>query len=567
MRYHVFTTDYDGTLAENERVTPMSIKALDRLKATGRKLVLVTGRQLDELKALFPEHYMFDRIVAENGALLYRPATLELKLLAERPPESFFECLRQKNVPFSAGHVIVATWEPHHHAVLEAIKESNAEHQVIFNKGAVMVLPPGINKATGLREALREMGQCLHNTVAIGDAENDNAMLQAAECAIAVANALPAVKALTDWTTEKSSGEGVTQLIDRLIADDLLNLDPLLSRHYLEIGQEMDGTPLLISPYGVNVLLAGPSGFGKTTLTTAFIEKLVAKQYQFCLIDPEGDYLELSGVISVGNSNQPPAIDEIIELLARPEENVAVCILAIPLAERPDFFRKLLAAVIAHRVWTGHPHFLILDEAHHLLPANYAACYFNMPDNFANFFAVTTQPRLLCPDLLRRVNTALFMDEPPNEAIRTFSGLIDGRIRLPENLVFQKGDVLVWQQGGTTARLVRGDLPTRILTRHKRKYAAGDMRENSFFFTGPSHRLNLKANNLMMFIQMASGVDDDTWFYHLCRHDYSNWFRGSVKDEKLAVASADIEGQHLNAEDSRRGIFQAILERYTLPAS
>ncbi|MCC8426415.1 HAD-IIB family hydrolase [Mucilaginibacter sp. UR6-11] len=566
MRYLIFTTDYDGTLASNDHVTPLSLQALARLKATGRKLILVTGRQLEELKSVFPEYPIFDRIVAENGALIYQPATLELKLLGERPPENFLDCLRRKNVPFSAGHVIVATWEPHHHAVLEAIKETGAEYQLIFNKGAVMVLPPAVNKATGLREALKELEQCLHNVVAIGDAENDNAMLQAAECAIAVSNALPAVKAVADWTTGQPAGEGVTELINRLIDDDLAGLDQQLSRHYLEIGLEMNTSPLMISPYGSKVLLAGPSGFGKTTLTAAFMEKLIAKQYQFCLIDPEGDYQDFPGVINIGNSIQPPAIDHIIDLLAQPEENIAVCILAIALEERPDFFRRLLTAIIDLRTRTGHPHFLILDEAHHLLPAAYAACYYNMPDDFTNFFAVTTQPRLLCSDFLRRVNIALLMGEAPDQAMQAFSSLTEAQIVLPDNLVFQKGDILVWQQGNTTARLARGDMPSRVLMRHKRKYASGDMHENSFFFTGPSRRLNLKANNLMLFIQIGRGIDDETWLFHLHRHDYSKWFRYAVKDEKLAMAAAHIEDQGLNAEGSRQAIFHAILERYTAPA-
>jgi hydroxymethylpyrimidine pyrophosphatase-like HAD family hydrolase len=566
MRYHILTTDYDGTLASNDRVTQTSFLALGRLRATGRKLVLVTGRQLEELKTAFPEHHIFDRIVAENGALIYRPATLEIKLLAEKPSEGFLQCLRSKNVPFSAGHVIVATWEPHQHAVLEAIQETGTELQVIFNKGAVMVLPPGVNKATGLREALREMGQCVHNVVAVGDAENDNAMLQAVECSVAVNNALPAVKAMADWTTEQSAGEGVTELIDRLAADDLLALDPLLSRHYLQIGLEMDGSPLLISPYGSKVLLSGPSGFGQTTLSSAFLEKLIAKQYQFCLIDPEGDYQDFPGMVSIGNSSQPPAIDEIIDLLEQPEENVAVCILAVPLDERPDFFRKILAAIVALRTRTGHPHFLILDEAHHLLPATYAACYYNIPEDFTNFFAITTQPHLLCPDFLRRINIALFMGDSPGDAMKDFSSMAGVQVSMPADLLYQKGDLLVWQQGSTAVRLVRGDMPTRILKRHRRKYAAGDMHDNSFFFTGPFRRLNLKANNLMLFIQMASGIDDETWLYHLTRHDYSNWFRYAVKDEKLAIESTHIEDQQLNAEGSRQAIFHAIMERYTMPA-
>lgn len=102
--------------------------------------------------------------------------------------------------------------------------------------------------------------------------------------------------------------------------------------------------------------------------------------------------------------------------------------------------------------------------------------------------------------------------------------------------------------------------------RHKRKYASGDMYSNSFYFTGPSHHLNLKANNLMIFIQMAAGIDDETWLYHLHRHDYSKWFRNSVKDPKLSLRSEAIENNEPSAALSRKEIFSLILNRYTLPA-
>jgi HAD superfamily hydrolase (TIGR01484 family) len=157
MRYHVFATDYDGTIAKDERVAPEVIEALKRLKSSGRKLILVTGRELDQLKAIFPEHTLFDRIVAENGALIYRPETMEEKLLGAKPPETFIQELKDKGVPLSVGRVIVATWEPHQTVVLDVIKTTGLEYQVIFNKGAVMVLPPGINKAKGLHETLKEL--------------------------------------------------------------------------------------------------------------------------------------------------------------------------------------------------------------------------------------------------------------------------------------------------------------------------------------------------------------------------------------------------------------------------
>ena len=203
MRYQVAAFDYDGTIAHHEKVSDAVVESLQQLKASKRKIILVTGRELDDLKRVFPQYDVFDRIVAENGALIYNPSTLEERSLGEAPPGSFVQYLKEQGVaPLSVGRVIVATWEPHQHTVLEAIKKFGIERQVIFNKGAVMVLPAGINKAKGLASVLKELNFSMHNVVAIGDAENDSAMLQAAECAVVVQNALATLKETADCTLE-----------------------------------------------------------------------------------------------------------------------------------------------------------------------------------------------------------------------------------------------------------------------------------------------------------------------------------------------------------------------------
>src|SRR5262245_40740703 len=147
MRYLALATDFDGTLAHDGRVDEATLEALGRLRRSGRRIILVTGRELDDLLGVFPRGDLFDRVVAENGALLYRPETREEETLGEGPPEAFVRALRKRGVrPISVGRVIVATREPHQAEVLETIRELGLEFQVIFNKGAVMVLPPGVNK-------------------------------------------------------------------------------------------------------------------------------------------------------------------------------------------------------------------------------------------------------------------------------------------------------------------------------------------------------------------------------------------------------------------------------------
>ena len=242
MRYFAFACDYDGTLAEHGVVGARTVHALKALHETGRKLILVSGRQLDDLINVFPDIRMFDSVVAENGGVYYDVPTGRVEPLADSPPPELVEDLRRRGVePLSIGRVIVATWEPHEQMVLQAIHSLNLDLQVIFNKGAVMVLPTGVNKASGLLRALEHLKLSAHNTVGIGDAENDLPFLSTCGCAVAVANALDTVKARAQWVTASNDGDGVIELIDRLIASDLKELNPALTRHRISVETPING--------------------------------------------------------------------------------------------------------------------------------------------------------------------------------------------------------------------------------------------------------------------------------------------------------------------------------------
>ena len=224
MRYHVLATDYDGTIARDGIVNETTLRALERLRASGRHLLLVTGRRMEELVETFPHSGIFEIVVAENGATLYFPSDGRETLLAERPPEDFIKALSERGVPLAVGRVIVATWAPYQQIVLDTIRELGLELQIIFNKGAVMVLPAGVSKASGLTAALRCLGISPHNTVGVGDAENDHAFLSLCEASVAVANAIPSLKACADLVTAGDHGVGVAELIERILADDLKGL-------------------------------------------------------------------------------------------------------------------------------------------------------------------------------------------------------------------------------------------------------------------------------------------------------------------------------------------------------
>jgi hypothetical protein len=101
-----------------------------------------------------------------------------------------------------------------------------------------------------------------------------------------------------------------------------------------------------------------------------------------------------------------------------------------------------------------------------------------------------------------------------------------------------------------------------------RKYAEGELPpERRFVFRGPEGKLNLDAKNLIVFLQLAEGVDAETWLYHLRRGDYSRWFHDVIKDPGLAVDGEAVErNEHLSAAESRQAVREIIQRRYTLPA-
>jgi hypothetical protein len=227
MRFTTLACDYDGTIAGDGTISDTTIHALKECAKSGRKLVLVTGRELPELLEVCHELRIFHLVVAENGGLLYDPVTKSKKSLGPPPSPEFVATLQRRNVePLTTGTVIVSTKHPHETIVLQTIRDLGLEMQVIFNKGAVMVLPSGINKATGLAAALKQMNVSPEHVVAVGDAENDHALLESCGIGVAVGNAIPLLKAHADWVTDGENGAGVQELIARLLKTDLADLKP-----------------------------------------------------------------------------------------------------------------------------------------------------------------------------------------------------------------------------------------------------------------------------------------------------------------------------------------------------
>lgn len=570
MRYHVLACDYDGTLASNGAVDEKTMEALNRLRQSGRKLVMVTGRELEDLMRVFPHTEIFERVVAENGALLYRPDSREEVVLGEQPDDEFIRLLREKGVsPLSVGRAIVATWEPRETTVLEAIRELGLEWQIIFNKGAVMVLPSGINKATGFAAALTEMGLSAHNAVGVGDAENDHSFLSLCECSVAVSNALPLVKERADFVTRSDHGSGVVELIERILASDLEELEPRLERHNIPVGEMESGEEVAFKPYGESILITGTSGGGKSTLATGILERLGERGYQFCIIDPEGDYENFEGAIVVGDSRRAPSEEEVMEILEKPDQNAVINLLGIPLKDRPAFFEGFLPRLQELRARAGRPHWIVIDEAHHLLPVSWNSVSLTLPQELHGVILITVHPNHLSPVVLSAVDTIIAIGESPDKTIRSISETLGQSSPSIPPIELKVGEGVLWVRSANRKPVVfRSIPPVSERRRHQRKYAEGELGEDrSFYFQGPEGKLNLRAHNLELFIQMAGGLDDGTWNYHLRRGDYSRWFRDAIKDDELAREAESVEKQQdISARESRSLIEEAINKRYTAPA-
>jgi HAD superfamily hydrolase (TIGR01484 family) len=568
MRYLALAVDYDDTAATNDALSDSAALAIERLRISGRRAVLVTGRRLQDLLRVCPRIGLFDLVVAENGAILYDPQRREETILATPVSALFAEKLRQRGVePVEVGQVLVATRDPYATVVFDVIRELGLELQVITNQSAIMVLPAGINKATGLQFALHKLGLSRHEAVAIGNAQNDHSMLMLCECGVAVANAVVSLKQVAALVTHGANGSGVVELIDELIANDLRALEGKLERHFILVGHRGDASEVRIPPYGRNLLIAGPSGSGKSTVTTGLIERLIEKNYQVCIIDPEGDYSTLQAVVSLGNQQRAPSVNEVLSMLEDPSIDLGVNLLGLPLEDRPHFFSQLIPGLQALRARTGRPHWIVLDEAHHMLPQTWGHAASTLPHKLGETILVTVHPDHVAPAVLAPIDIVFAVGPTPEKTLGRFASAAAQHLTWPQQLQYEPGKVIAWFVREDRLPFSMQPQPGRAeRIRHNRKYAEGNLRYHSFFFRGPDNQHNLRAQNLAVFCQIAEGIDEPTWMFHLRRGDYSRWFRAAIKDSYLADETARIERRaDLTASQTRQLVRELVGARYTLP--
>jgi hydroxymethylpyrimidine pyrophosphatase-like HAD family hydrolase len=404
--FRAVAADYDGTLT-NGSEPPQSevLQAAWNFRRPGRRLVLCTGRIMDELRRHFPEvERHFDAIVAENGAVVFTGGADYP--LADPVPEGLERALVLGGIPVRRGSVILATQAAFDVAILETVRELGLDVQLVRNRGEMMILPPGVSKGTGLAEALGELGVSHHSTLAVGDAENDHALLGACELGVAVANAVPSLRSAADVVLEETNGAGILELLRGPLLSGERRVQP--RRWRVALGEAEDGTPATLPGSRVNVLVTGGPGSGKSYLSGLLVEQLVRRQYSVCVFDPEGDHAglgQLRGVLAVGGTEPPPDPEQLERLLRHRFGSVVLDLSLLSPEEKRGYFRAALPALVRLREETGLPHWIFIEEANQLLGGA------DLPagDGFepTGFCLVTFDPAGLAPEVLPRLDVVL----------------------------------------------------------------------------------------------------------------------------------------------------------------
>ncbi|MEI6623313.1 MAG: HAD hydrolase family protein, partial [Actinomycetes bacterium] len=308
-------SDFDGTLSHNgKRPDDQVLESLRRVRADGALVVLVTGRIMSELRAVFPDvadH--FDAIVAENGCVLFNEG--QHRELASPVDPQLVVALLKRGVQVRQGDVLLAGSAADSIAVLQEVHRLGLDCQLVFNRNELMILPSGVSKGTGLFDALGDLGVSRHSTVGVGDAENDHALLDVCEVGVAVSDAVPSLRSFADLLMTKPDGKGVAQLLGLVFGPN----PPAVHspRWKVRLGSGDGGRIASVPSSQLNILICGKPGSGKSHLVGLFAERLIGQGYCVLILDPEGDHQDLGrlrGVAVVnaqGGLRRPERVAEI----------------------------------------------------------------------------------------------------------------------------------------------------------------------------------------------------------------------------------------------------------------
>jgi hypothetical protein len=291
------------------------------------------------------------------------------------------------------------------------------------------------------------------------------------------------------------------------------------------------------------------------------------------LLDPEGDYRtlsELERVVVFGGKGERalPTAEEVDQLLRQPAAGLVLDLSAMSRSEKVAYASTVLATVAPVRSSQGLPHWLVVDEAHHVFPAEGSPAAELLRPGAESLALITLAASDLAPRVrpLANVVASTEVTSFQDAARAVLAGRDVGAAMAIADGPLDRGDAaLAWLEptpGAARFRVGRRRVQHR---RHLRKYTEGELPpDRSFFFRGPTASLNLRAANLVRFVELAEGVDEATWAFHLTRGDYSAWLRDMIKDPELADEIGAVERAGLPAAGSRARILSALRQRYAV---
>ncbi|BBX61240.1 phosphoglycolate phosphatase [Mycobacterium saskatchewanense] len=541
--------DLDGTLTSRDRLSHEALDAISDARRKGLTVVLVTGRIEAELQADFPgiADY-FDAVVLENGSVMVIRGCA--RVLAEPVDGALDDALLERRLPFRRGEALVAIDGEHATIVVDLIGELGLDCQIIRNRDALMVLPAGVTKGTGLRAVLSEVNLSPHNALAVGDAENDLSMFGVAEVGVAVSDAVPSVLRHADLVLDDADGTGLAGLLTGPYLTGARRFCP--RRRWVDIGTFDDQSPARIPGSQGRILVTGPAGSGKSYLVGLMAERWIQAHYCVLVIDPEGDHVQLqqlNGVRVVDGGHHLPEPTELVTNLD-PRTSLVVDLSGVPDPTKMEYLHRLRSTAEAHREQHGFPHWVIYDEAH-LLGIDEEAHWARRGGYVLCSFA----PAALPAGEIDSSDVSLTLADNENDNNGTEMGAL-------RRAVMRLGS-------GPARPFAVADRQTEHV-RHRRKYA--DVRlpdERRFYFHGVDGQFVRPAATMDEFRSAISHLDQRALQYHLDRGDFSRWLEGTIADRDFArqVAAWEDEVMARHAADVervRRQLVHAVQERYLL---
>ena len=576
MKFSALALDYDGTIALDGRLDPTVREAVSDARQRGIAVILVTGRRLSDLRRVAGDLTCFDVIVAENGAVLDFPASGRHVTISHPPSPAFLLELTRAGVPFAVGETIMETDAGQAATVLDVLRRLEQPLILAFNRGRLMVLPQAVAKSSGLRQALLALRLSIHNTVGIGDAENDHDLIDACEVGVAVAWGSPALRAVADEVIQGTGPAAVADYIRRVSRQPRLSAAQM-GRRRLFLGYQKDGEPVSLAVRGRTILIAGEPGTGKSWLAGLLCEQLILQGYCVCIIDPEGDYRSLEAlpsVITLGGDDPPPHAREIARALRHPDVSVIIDLSKVSHRRKIEYLHTLLPLLIALRRRTGLPHKILLDEAHYYLGNTESARLID--PELAGYILVTYRISGLAP-AIRMTDDAVVMvtRETDRHEAETLLKMCrpqpcaTARPGLFLDLAMSEAALL---PGAEEARghVRRFELASRLTShvRHRTKYLDMPVLDSQAFVFTNDGRPGPHARTLKEFMGLLAALPADPIEEHLKRHDFSRWLDNVFRDNALGSHVRTIEDRvdTEDAHDVAADIAQAIRARYETAA-